>query len=60
MDKAFKTMLESINAQLNILNRNGYAIYDADNPEYFISCIKYDSNSDEVIFETMEDERKLE
>ncbi len=58
MDNSFKTLIQSINAQLAVLNKNGYAIYDADNPEYFISGVKYDSDSDEVVFETMEDERK--
>ncbi|MDS1004973.1 hypothetical protein P9J83_15925 [Clostridium sporogenes] len=60
MDKAFKTILESINAQLNVLNKNGYAIYDLENPEYFISGVKYDSDNDEVVFKTTEDESKLE
>ncbi|EPY2285853.1 hypothetical protein ACXAT6_003105 [Clostridium sporogenes] len=58
MDNSFKALIQSINAQLAVLNENGYSIYDADNPEYFISGVKYDSDSDEVVFETMEDKSK--
>ncbi|APQ76170.1 hypothetical protein [Clostridium botulinum] len=58
MDNSFKTLIQSINAQLAVLNKNGYAIYDADNQEYFISSVKYDSDSDEVVFETIEDKSK--
>ncbi|AJE10902.1 hypothetical protein [Clostridium botulinum] len=58
MDNSFKTLIQSINAQLAVLNENGYSIYDIENPEYFISSVKYDSNSDEVVFETMEDKSK--
>ncbi|MET7041066.1 hypothetical protein WBZ18_03590 [Clostridium botulinum] len=58
MDNSFKTLMQSINAQLAILNENGYAIYDIENPEYFISGIRYDSDSEDIVFETMEDESK--
>lgn len=58
MDNSFKTLIQNINAQISSLNRNGFKIYDWENPEYFISSVKYDSNSDEVVFETMEDESK--
>ncbi|WP_158644209.1 hypothetical protein [Clostridium botulinum] len=58
MDNSFKTLIQSINAQLAVLNENGYSIYDIDNSEYFISGVKYDSDSDEVVFETMEDKSK--
>ncbi|HCL4447545.1 TPA: hypothetical protein N2D04_002609 [Clostridium botulinum] len=58
MDNSFKTLIQSINAQLAILNENGYAIYDIENPEYFISGIRYDSDSEDIVFETMEDESK--
>ena len=43
MDKAFKTLLESINAQCKLCKENGYKIHDAENLEYFISGIRYDS-----------------
>jgi len=58
VDNSFKTLIQSINAQLAVLNENGYSIYDIDNPEYFISGVKYDSDSDEVVFETIEDKSK--
>lgn len=57
---AFKTMIESINAQLEVLNRNGYPLYDADNRDYFMSNIKYDSDSDQIIFETLEEKTQKE
>ncbi|NME95324.1 hypothetical protein HF847_04865 [Clostridium cochlearium] len=56
--KAFETMLESINAQIGVLVKNGYPIYDVENPEYFISGIRYDKDNDDVVFETMIDKSK--
>ncbi|MDU6337118.1 MAG: hypothetical protein E6594_15190 [Clostridium sporogenes] len=60
MDNSFKTLIQSINAQLAVLNKNGYSIYDIDNPEYFISKVEYDESADEIVFKTMEDKSKLE
>lgn len=54
-NKAFETLVESFNAQLTAMTNNGYAIYDADNPDYFISGIKYNPENDQVEFETVED-----
>lgn len=54
-NKAFQALVESINAQIQVLNNNGYQIYDADNPDYFISGIRYDNRDDEIKFETKED-----
>ncbi|WP_409068890.1 hypothetical protein ACFLKC_14250 [Clostridium caseinilyticum] len=58
MDNSFRALIQSINAQLAVLNENGYAIYDWENPEYFISKVEYDENADEIVFKTMEDESK--
>ncbi|WP_163220757.1 hypothetical protein [Clostridium sporogenes] len=58
MDNSFKTLIESINAQIEVLYSNGYAIYDWENPERFISKVEYDKNADEIVFKTMECERK--
>ncbi|MGU9539225.1 hypothetical protein ACQX0N_09625 [Clostridium tepidum] len=58
MDNSFKTMLESINAQIRVLYDNGYSIYDWENPNCFISKVAYDSDADEIVFQTMEDESK--
>lgn len=58
MDKAFKTLLESINAHIEVLLKNGYPLYDVDNLEYFICGLKYDSHIDEIVFETLEDKSK--
>lgn len=54
-NKAFEALLESINAQLQILKSNGYGIYDTENTEYFISSIKYNPETDQLEFETVED-----
>lgn len=54
-NKAFEALVESFNAQLQILKNNGYCIYDTDNPEYFISGIKYNPENDQLEFETVED-----
>lgn len=58
MNKAFTALLESINSQLKILNDNGFKIFDMENPEYFISSIKYDKESDEIMFFTAENTKK--
>lgn len=58
MANAFKAMLESINAQISTLNSGGFKIYDVENPEYFISNLRYDKDSDEIVFETTIDESK--
>ncbi|EKN40724.1 hypothetical protein [Clostridium botulinum] len=58
MDNSFKTLIESINAQIEVLHSNGYVIYDWENPEHFISKVEYDKNADEIVFKTMEDESK--
>lgn len=54
-NKCFEALLESINAQLSILAKNGYKIYDAENPNYFISKIGYCKEDDQLEFKCMED-----
>lgn len=49
---AFNSLLEGINAQIKALNHNNLKIYDADNPEFFISIIKYDKEADKLVFST--------
>lgn len=56
-NKAFESLIEIVNAQLQILKNNGYAIYDKDNPEYFINAVKYNPKNDQVEYETEEDKR---
>lgn len=55
MNKAFEALLESFNAQLTVLTNNGYAIYDAENPDHFISGVKYNRENDQIEFETIKD-----
>ncbi|MDU4596493.1 hypothetical protein [Clostridium botulinum] len=52
---AFKSLLEGFNSQIKIMNENGLKVYDADNPEYFITSVKYDTSDDKLIFNTAED-----
>lgn len=52
---AFKSLLESINAQIGSLNKNDLKVYDEDNPEFFITGIEYNQDNDKLIFRTAED-----
>lgn len=54
---AFKILLEILNSIFDILNRNGYKIYDEENPGFYISKIYYNSNTDRLYFKTDEDEK---
>lgn len=54
MNRTLAILIESINAQLFVLNQNGHAIFDADNRDYYISGIRYCSEDDKIIFETKE------
>lgn len=51
----FKMLLQIINAVLSIMNENGYKIYDADNPDYFIQRVYYCKDDDRIKFTTEED-----
>lgn len=44
-NKASEAIVESLNSQLAILSKNGYAIYDRENPE-----------TDQLEFETVRDQ----
>jgi pyruvate-formate lyase-activating enzyme len=52
---AFKSLIDGFNAQIKAMNDNNFRVYDADNLEYFISGIEYNSEDDIVIFKTEED-----
>lgn len=52
---AFKILLEILNSIFDILNCNGYNIYDEENPEFYINKVYYDSNMDCLYFKTTED-----
>lgn len=53
-DKAFETIIDLINNGLSVLGQNGYKIFDAENPDFFISKIRYDSEDDTIKFDTMQ------
>ncbi|WP_169823846.1 hypothetical protein [Clostridium carboxidivorans] len=56
MNMALKTLIESINSQIEVLVKNGYEIHDSDNLEYFLGSIKYDSRDDLIKANFMEKE----
>ena len=56
---AFKSLVEGFNAQIKAMNENGLKVYDADNPEYFITGVEYDCEYDKLIFKTDEDPNEL-
>lgn len=48
MNKALTVLIDSINAQLAILNDNDCKIYDEENLEYYLSEVYYNSEDDEL------------
>lgn len=54
-NKAFQSMLETLAAQIDILNKNGYKLYDIENPDHYISGIEYDGKSDKLFIKFEED-----
>lgn len=55
---AFTTLMDSLNAQIEALNKSGFKLYDAENRDYFIEKIKYDGEEDKLICEFEEDKEK--
>lgn len=53
--KAFKVLLKILVSIVNILNEEGFKLYDSDNTDWYISNIRYDSNDDRLYFDTKED-----
>lgn len=47
-------ILESLNSQLQILNANGYVIKDKEDLMYKLNEIKYNVETDELVFECKE------
>jgi hypothetical protein len=58
LSKTFKALIESINAQIKILNDNNLKIYDIENPEYFVKEICYDQECDQIFFKTEEEQNE--
>lgn len=52
---AFKSLVDGFNAQIKVMSENNLKIYDADNPEFFISGVDYSQEDDKLIFKTEED-----
>lgn len=53
--KSLEVLINSINAQIEELNKANFKIYDADNREYFIDTVSYCSEDDNLIFNCKED-----
>ncbi|MBU3193489.1 hypothetical protein [Clostridium algidicarnis] len=53
-NKAFKAILEALEANLNILNYNGFEIYDAENRNFYIESIEYNKEEDKIFVNFME------
>lgn len=46
MNKSLTVLIDSINAQLTVLNDNDFKIYDEENPEYYLSEVYYNNEED--------------
>lgn len=53
-NKAFETIIELLNGLIAILNAKGLNLYDAENPDFFISKIRHDSEDDCLKFDTLQ------
>lgn len=53
--KAFKVLLKIIVAIINILNEEGFKLYDSNDQDYYISNIRYEGMDDRLYFDTEED-----
>ncbi len=49
------SLVDGFNAQISVMNKNNLKIYDADNPEYYITGVEYRVDDDCIIFKTDED-----
>ena len=53
--KSFEILMNILNSILEILNKNGWFIRDPLNKDYYINEIYYDSENDELYFNTKEE-----
>lgn len=51
-NKSFEALIEGFNAHLKAMTENGYPIHDTENPEFFISRVFYNPESDQIEFQT--------
>lgn len=52
---ALEILINSINAQIEELNKAGYNLYDSDNNDWYIKGIRYSGEDDRLYFDTEED-----
>lgn len=53
--KALEILINSINAQIEELNKAGYNLYDSDNDDWYIKGIRYCRDDNRLYFDTEED-----
>lgn len=53
--RALEILINSINAQIEELNKAGYNLYDSDNNDWYIKGIRYSGEDDRLYFDTEED-----
>ncbi|MDU2155379.1 MULTISPECIES: hypothetical protein [Clostridium] len=50
-----EVLINSINAQIEELNKSNFKIYDSENKDYFIDTVSYCSEKDKLIVNFKED-----
>lgn len=55
MMKPFKILLKILTSIINILNEEGFKLYDADNQDWYINNIRYNEDDDRLYFDLKED-----
>lgn len=53
--RAFKILLRILTSIINILNEEGFKLYDSNDQDWYISNIRYDGMDDRLYFDTEED-----
>lgn len=53
--RAFKILLKILISIINILNEEGFKLYDADNQDWYINNIRYNEDDDRLYFDLKED-----
>ena len=46
--RAFKILMKILVSIINILNEEGFKIYDIENPDYYISGYEYNADEDKI------------
>lgn len=53
--RAFRILLKILVSIINILNEEGFKIYDSNNHDWYISNIRYNGLDDRLYFDAEED-----